>query len=752
MKKTLAILCAAAMLCGAAASCTNDKADSSAISQTIEKISFKAADISMSGSFEEINNISRDPLSGNILVFGRLANGSYSGYLTDHTFADYEELRFTPQEDEKVRYAALMKGGRKAVLTVCDGRTLIYLFDRDNKPEKTIDCGEILDEDTYATLVPGTDGVIINDNNSRLTAVSNDGSVTGTVSLGADMMIGVSTDKDGTPTVVYSDMEHTYTAHIDGISLTDKQECSRLNSTAYSMCAGFGDYTLVADFGQDLCGLRDGEWVEISTSMDSDIEFYSLYSIAMTGEGELAAVQYGDAHPKLILLTAKDISELKTKQVVTLASFSQSGGLGQYDEEIKTFNSESEDYRIEYMNYWNEDKLERDYDQLRLDIISGARPDIIPFDSSFTVDSFSPGAFCDLYEFIDNEPDLSREDFIPNIREAFERDGKMVMIAPSFTYQTVTAKAGYPGVRENWSIDDMIEAYNAMPEGMYFFSRYEDSNTRQSYFEETVKDYFFIDYDKAECWFDSPEFIKLLSFFNDNEIGLTWDEYNNLSGDFHYEDTTFDILDGKKFVDFEAGGMQWFGAVFNDVRADYEDECVFAGFPYDGVKSGSYINIASSLGIAANSQHKEGAWSFLRYMVSDEYYHDKNSMHYFCFPVIESVFDEKAQMTVDGLLIYPYDENGKIIDGDMVREDWRLTRYDMDGNIILDKPLTPFTQEECDYYKDMIKNSEVIRYDNTIYKIIHEETMPFFNLECSAEECANMIQNRVSLYLSERYG
>ncbi|MBQ8959898.1 MAG: carbohydrate ABC transporter substrate-binding protein [Ruminococcus sp.] len=752
MKKTMAILCAAALLCGAITACAKGKNESSSAVQTLEKLSFKAADISMSESFDDITNISRDPSSGNILVFGCLANGSYAGYLTDHTFSDHEELRFTPQEGEEVKYAALMKLGKKAILTVLDGKTLIYLYDSNNKLEKTIDCGDVLDNDTYATLVPCEDGIIINEDRSDLTVVTNDGNVLGTIALGGDMIIGVCEDRDGIPTVVYNDLEHTYTAHIEGLELIDKQECSRINSSAYTMCAGFGDYTLAADLGQNLCGLKDGKWIDISTNLESDIEFYTLYSIAMTGEDEFAAVQYQRSSSKLILLTVQDISELKSKQVVTLACFTQGRGLGQYDDEIKAFNAESEDYRIEYRNYWNADDLERDHDQLRLDIISGSGLDIIPFDSDLTVDSFNSGTFCDLYEFIDNEPDLSREDFIPNVREAFERDGKMVMIAPSFGYQTTTAKAGYPGVRENWSIDDMIEAYDSTPEGMYFFSRYENINTRQSYFDETVKDYFFIDYDKAECHFDSPEFIKLLNFFNDNEIGLTWDEYNNLSGDFHCEDTTFDILDGKKFVDFEGGGMQWFGAIFNDVRANYEDECVFVGFPYDGEKSGSYINIGSSLGIAANSLHKEGAWSFLRYMVSDEYYHDKNGMHYYCFPVIESIFDEKAQMTVDGMLVYPTDENGKIIDGDMIRTDWTLTRYDMEGNKIMEKTLEPFTQEECDHYKDMIKNSEVIRYDNTIYQIILEETMPFFNYECTAEDCAEKIQDRVSLYLSERYG
>ena len=757
MKKTMAILCAAALLCGGLTACSHGSSSSSVATPAAEKLSFKLADISMSDSFEDITDISRDPVSGKLLVFGQLAGGSYAGYVTTRTFNEYEEFRFTPQEGETVKYAAMLRSGRKAVLTVLDGTTYVYLYDGNNAQEKVIDCGEVLGEDDYASLIASEFGVIIDQSNMgkrELTAVSvSECKVLGQVKVGGDMLIGVCTDKDGVPTVVYNDSDKTYTAHIDGTELTDKTECGKQSSSAYSICAGCGDYALVANLGTSLVGLRDGSWVELTNNMDSDIEFYGLSSMAMTAEDEFAAVQYGDARSNLVLLTAQDISELKTKELITIASFNQGGGgIGQFDSEIKVFNAESDDYRIEYKNYWNDEKLERDYDRLRLDIISGDGPDIIPFDSSLTVDSFNSGVFCDLYEFIDNEPDLKREDFIPNVRKAFERDGKMVMIAPAFDYQTVTAKAGYTGVRENWSIDDMIAAYNAMPEGMYFFSRYEDTNPRSVFFEETVKDYFFVDYDKAECHFDSPEFIKLLNFFNDNKIGLTWEEYNNFNESVHYEDTSYDVLDGKKFVDFDSGGIYWFGGLFSEIRIQYEDECVFVGFPYDGVKSGSYINIPSCLGIVANSPHKEGAWKFLRYMVSDEYYHDKNAEHYYCFPVIESVFDEKAQMTVDGLLMYPCDDNGKIIDGDMIRQDWTFKRYDMSGNVISEKVLEPFTQEECDHYKELIKNSEVIRYDNAIYQIIHEETMSFFNLECTAEECAQRIQNRASIYLSERYG
>ncbi|MBP5361473.1 MAG: carbohydrate ABC transporter substrate-binding protein [Ruminococcus sp.] len=757
MKRIIALISSLAILVTMSA-CSNNKGSFSEVLQTSEKLSFKLANISMSDSFEDIIDISRDPVGGKLLVFGRLASGSYSGYVTTRTFEEYEEFRFTPQEGETVKYAAMLRSGRKAVLTLLDSKTYIYVYGSDNKQEKTIDCGEILNEDDYATLIAGEFGVIIEQSvtgKRELTAVSiSDSKVLGKIKLDEDMYIGGATDKDGVPTIVYGDSEKTYTAHLDGTEIVDKTECSSIAMSAYSMCSGYGDYSLVANLGSNLVGLKDSEWVEISTNMDSDLQFYELQSMAMTADDEFAAVQYGSAHSKLVLLSAQDISNLKTKELVTIVNFLPStSSSGEFDEEIKAFNALSEDYRVEYKSYYNEEAHERDYEHLRLDIISGDGPDIIPFDAVFTPDSLSAGTFCDLYEYIDDDPDLSRDDFIPNVRKAFERDGKMMMVTPTFwNYKTVTAKSGYPGVTENWSFDDMIAAYNAKPEGMYFFDPAEEESTRDLLFDETVMSNFFIDYDKAECWFDSPDYIKMLNFFSDNKIGLTWEEYNNLRGEFHYDDPTNDIIEGKTFIEFMRADCYGFRQLFEKVRYYYGDELVFVGYPYDGKEKGSFIHLDTCLGIVANSPHKDGAWSFLRYLLSDDYYNDP--INYDKFPTIESRFDAKAQQCVDGFYDFKQDENGHFLDGEMIKWNWEYPVYEFkDGKAEIKEriKLKPFTQEECDYYRDMIKNSKIMRYDDSIIKIVNEETMSFFNNECTAEDCAKRIQNRASIYLNERY-
>lgn len=746
MKRFIALTLALGLLCGVV-SCSNKPKNSSAPISEVVKLSLNSADITLAQEFCNITCISRDPLSNKILTFGELKNGGFEGFISDNSFSDYQQLFFSPQEGEQVKYAAFMRAGRKAVLTVCDGDTFIYVYNDKNELQNTLNCGEIIDAEGFSALIPCKDSFIINEDNQKLTVVSSDGSIMGTIDISGYLVTGVSLDYEGVPTVVYSDMENTYTAQVEGTELTNKEKCSKLSSTAYSICAGFGEYRLAAIIDGSLYVLRDGQWSELCDFMDNDFEAHSFYSIAMTGENEFAAVQYNYDDPKMFLLTEADISELKAKQVITIASLYVDGG-GQFDSEIKAFNAASDEYRVEYKNYYDPDTPDHGYNRLKMDMISGNAPDIIPLTSSMPVDTFNPGIFCDLYEFIDDDPTISRDDFLPNIREGLERGGKMVMLTSNFYFSTITAKAGYPGVRENWSFDDMIEAYNATPEGMYFFDRLEDREHRDMYFRYAVIPSFFVDYDKAECHFDSPDFIKMLNFFNDNKIGLTWDEYSAQLDVSFYEDPQFDIYDGKAFVDFSRERGQWFGQIFTKVRGDFEDQCVFVGHPFDGVQSGSYIDLETCLAIMANSPHKEGAWSFLRYFISDEYGNDV--MKFYSYPVLEKKFDERAQMTVDGILRFQSDENGKIIEGDMILDDWHFTRYE-DGELIFDKVLEPFTQEECEYYKDMIKNAKVMRHDYEVERIINEETMAFFDEEGTAEKVADAIQNRVSLYLSEHY-
>ena len=60
------------------------------------------------------------------------------------------------------------------------------------------------------------------------------------------------------------------------------------------------------------------------------------------------------------------------------------------------------------------------------------------------------------------------------------------------------------------------------------------------------------------------------------------------------------------------------------------------------------------------------------------------------------------------------------------------------------------SKEEAEYFSDFIMSvKEISPVDNKILDIISEEVGAFYAGQKSADEVANIIQSRVSLYLSE---
>lgn len=749
MKRTMATVWALVLCCGITA-CSGENSEQENISSVSEQLySYKAAPIGMADFFSDIYTLNKGS-AGSILVFGKTDAGGFSGYITDGKFSDYEEFCFTPQEDETVQSAAMLSYGKKGVLTRRGDDTFIYIYSADNTLEKTLECGEVLDnDDTMLARLYGNgdDGFIINIGNSRIIALSPDGKLLGDVKTG-ETISGVSYDSEKELNVLLTDFKEISVNSVDVKSLSTTKKCSYKagSSSGYAVGAGAGEYRFIYVDNGAIYGLTDTDKVKLADFANFEFHEYEVQDIAMVSDTEIAILLYSG---QMYLLTEQDISELKAKEVITMASWSQ--GSGMYDEEVKYFNSHNDNYKIEYKPMEGEtfdDKLA----ELRLQIISGDAPDLLPQVSALGIDSLNPAAFADLYEFIDNDPELSREDFLPNVAKSMERDGRMIMIAPTFTFLTVQAK-GYPGVRENWSVDDFIYAYENKPEDKEMFG-YTDSTSRSAYFSSVVKNSFFIDYDNAKCHFDSPEFIKLLHFFNDNQIGLSMTEYDNLSGDFSYGLAANPVKYGNRFVDFDNSMIQWFGTFLDKKRNEYDNDYVLAGYPYDGKRGGSFISISNeAVAITATSSHKEGAWEFLRMMLSDEYYTEINPNAYLSFPVLKNRFDELAGYTMqDGYPYFAVDENYMIIPGKFEKIEWKYWEWDSEtGQMTEGDKLEPFSQEEFDYFYNIVTNAEVLRSDYDAEKIINEETWRFFDDECTAEECADRIQDRVSLYLSERY-
>lgn len=57
------------------------------------------------------------------------------------------------------------------------------------------------------------------------------------------------------------------------------------------------------------------------------------------------------------------------------------------------------------------------------------------------------GNFADMYEFIDSDSELSREDFLPNLLKASETDSKLYTFSDRFKVFTVLGKLPYSAIK-----------------------------------------------------------------------------------------------------------------------------------------------------------------------------------------------------------------------------------------------------------------------------------------------------------------
>ena len=107
MKKIFSLLLVLTVLffCTGCSKTTDQSQDSSASQSVL--ISFKSADINMADDFSEI--ICNDRRAAFYFIFGKLKSGEYSGYLTDTEFTEKSAFTFTPQDEETVRTATLMR-------------------------------------------------------------------------------------------------------------------------------------------------------------------------------------------------------------------------------------------------------------------------------------------------------------------------------------------------------------------------------------------------------------------------------------------------------------------------------------------------------------------------------------------------------------------------------------------------------------------------------------------------------------------
>ncbi len=741
MKKIIALTAALAMLAGAV-SCGKKSATKKDSPTAVSPVfSYNPAYIEMTDSFSRIISLDISQKSGQILIFGQLDSGSWSGFITDSGFSDHEQFDFTPAEDETVLGASSMNFGKTAVLTSRNNSAVIHIIDSDGTEEKSIQTDIPIDTeesgDFMVNIFSCANGFVIRYGSDPAYFVGENG-IAEEINTGGADIFGISADGEGNAVILLHDSDgEGKISSVNGDSTTD---CGKLSSSALAMCRGMGRYSYIAVFANGIYGLEGSEWTMLSDFSDTPFNALNILDIVTTAENEFAVLIWTDSGTELYLLTERDISALKSKKIIKVAAIPNSGNVTDMVFEYNETHKDG-DYHMEIVTYdYQPETGETAAELLKSDIISGNAPDVI----TYPVDGIDfNGYYMNLFDFMENDPDISQEDFIPNILDSMSVDGKLPYIVPHLEIRTMMAKSKFPFVSENWSYDEFIAAYEAMPDGMSIIGNPEARSMEEN-FLSFVNIYDFIDYEKAECNFDSPQFAAMLDFVRNNKLGMTYDELVNydpsLNAMNNYDPMA--LAENKKLI---AGtNITYFQDIW--VQSSYFcDDVTFTGRPSLSGNGTFTIpsNYSTSLSIPKNAENPDGAWDFIKFYFSETGY----QKHRLSFPIYQEHFDKTADHCLENKA---GNENlAKLPDDGWVTAvrytNAELTEYEI---------LEPLTEEELQQYKEFVYTAagNFVRTDEMTEYIIYDEITEFFNSSKSAEDTAAMIQNRISIYLSETYG
>lgn len=487
--------------------------------------------------------------------------------------------------------------------------------------------------------------------------------------------------------------------------------------------SGISKSILISDDEVSLYDIASDSDEKLFVWLDVDVNNNYINNLGELSDGRIWAVyQDYDAEggkPEILIVKKVSASEVTPKTEITYGTLALDWDIKRM---IIEFNKNNEKYRIVVKDYGTED-YQTGRTQFNADITTGKCPDLIDLRSgNFTLYA-NKGILENLYPYMEKSG-LKKEDFLENVLAAYEVDGKLYAVISAFTISTTMAKQSVVGNINGWTLSEMLDFVEANNPDNIFNYGYRDSIFYYCIYNNIDE---FIDWETGKCSFNGDEFIRVLEFaakFPDAE-SFNWSD----------QEGTYSKLKADKILLLQSDIHST--QSFQMYKGMFGEEIAFVGYP-NSERRGNLIQPAGGcLGISAKSKNKDGAWEFLQTIIGKEY--QENMKDGWGFPIMKSALDKmfEEDMTPD----YYEDENGEQVEA--MKTSWGYDDFDID--------IYAATQEEVDTIWEILKSADKTSgsVDEQLTSIITEEADPFFKGQKSAADVANIIQNRIQIYVNE---
>ena len=361
----------------------------------------------------------------------------------------------------------------------------------------------------------------------------------------------------------------------------------------------------------------------------------------------------------------------------------------------------------QHSNDWQqqEQATEEARKAMAMDIITGGtHPDLFDLTSLNAASLAVGGKLENLYPWLDADSELSRENFYPNVLQAQEIRGGLYEVVTNYSLLTATGFSSEVGSARSW--DELLHLADSTDRCERLFTA--ESWSRMGFLQllTDASGRKLVDWDNGECHFDSPYFLSIL------EAVMQLPEQAVEPEDYYSEQHSH--ADGEGLLTLSEYGDVWQGASAG--RQYGEGNYTIVGLPELGSVLKPYSTLgAAALGMAADSQHKEECWAFLR-----TFYLNPRP---YAFGGAQGSLEESIQK--------------------------ELRQREQEG--LMDK--WPHAEADMRLFADAFTGASVLyRHDDAVWEIVQAEANRYFAGQISAEECAKAIQSRANIYLSEQCG
>lgn len=445
--------------------------------------------------------------------------------------------------------------------------------------------------------------------------------------------------------------------------------------------------------------------------------------------------------------TAADLPDKPAEEVTLHMAVVTSGENTDFcDEWVKDFNEADNNYKIEFVCYDPYEGLDDPEQGLRRedtqmvdfriiqDVINTDKIDIFcsySFANPAKLEILAKkGAFADLYTFMDSDPEINRETLNSRILSLNECDGKLYSIPTRYQIDSMIGDSEYVGNKENWTVDEFIDHWNAAPEGMTFNGCLESEYVYYTVLRPNLPS--FVDYENATVNFDCEEFRRMLEFCG------SFNSANGEKGEYLYDNPVF--VHEQYLCGFCTSAL-------------FDDEKTLVGFPTLN-RSGAYFEDASSryaINAKSSPEKQRGAWEFIRSMLTVEELSEdiieiseyeiegktyKQATPEPGFPINNEAFNIQMNDMING----KYSYLAECISGEDSPK-W----FEPEMTNIVD----PDQCKKLLEYMDTVDRWET-NLDDTLWEITTEEVMAYLAGENSLDRCVELIQNRTSIWISEQ--